>query len=885
MKGETMRSLVPYRPSSAAAGFLRLSAVPAAISLTSLLLYGIVLWLSALAGVSAMAIAAAPAAVALALAAAAGTLLLAPSPARAHVIGGPPPPPRVGTPARSYEVTELSLSADVTGQMATAVLTTRFRNVTRGVLEMDYLAPLPQGASVVSAVLMEEGRELMGKVYVKEEAFRIYSETVAQMKDPALIEYAGKDTYRARIYPVPPGEERTLELTMSFLVPREKGLCALSVPLAGPVTRGHDIVRQEFVVRFKDTPGLSNVYSPLDGVSIARQGAGGSARYEAERAPALDAFRLFYATGSDGIGASLISHRPSPDEDGYFLFMAEPPLDEGAPPLPKDVCFVLDISGSMCGVKFRQASEAMRFILERLSPEDRFGFVHFNTQYGQWKHTLEPMTPESRAGAEEYLSRLRPSGGTNIGTPLGIALHMMDPSRPGYVLFLTDGEANAGVTDERPLEGLIRAFNTAGSRIFSFGVGYDLNARLLERFSRVTGGSTTFVDETENIESKVSEFFSRLTSPVLTSPELKCSLPLNRTSPGRLPDLFAGGQISLVGRYPSAGEASFELSGLVAGERKTFGYGFELSGSPTPEASFLRTLWATRRSAQILEELDLSDLSGEAGARLRKELTDELVTLARSYGVLTPFTSFLATEDLDLNRTDDNFREIAGRLGILNSTSGRDAVLARRMRHRDADAMSLGAVPPPPSGVLFCKMPPDNLGDLVSDSPASVPSDCMEVHSSNSGFDPHRFEVARCLPSRPMSPAAMGPPAGSAYGGSTCEGGLESFIDPSEVDCLLLNPSAQDEEESSSPSGDMVPPETIGGRTFFVKDGVLTEGVLTAEELEGAKEVEQFSEEYFALASEIPPEGLGWLSQDRPVVFRWKGAVYRVVPQASEKSA
>ncbi|MDR1040100.1 MAG: hypothetical protein LBR80_08040, partial [Deltaproteobacteria bacterium] len=145
----------------------------------------------------------------------------------AHALALHQRPPKAD--AGAYEVKSLEFAADVTGQKATAVLRTVFANPTGRTLEIDYLAPLPRGASVVSAVLVEEGRELMGKVYVKEEAFRIYSETVAKMKDPALIEYAGQDTYRARIYPVPPNEARTLELTMSFLVPKERGVCALSV--------------------------------------------------------------------------------------------------------------------------------------------------------------------------------------------------------------------------------------------------------------------------------------------------------------------------------------------------------------------------------------------------------------------------------------------------------------------------------------------------------------------------------------------------------------------------------------------------------------------------------------------------------------------------------
>jgi Ca-activated chloride channel family protein len=730
-----------------------------------------------------------------------------------------------------YSVTELRLIADVRGQMASGVLATGFRNLTRETIEIDYLAPLPRGASVVSAVLAEDGREIRGKVYSREEAYRMYTEAAAEAMDPALVEYAGNDSFRARIFPVPAGETRTLALKMSFLVPRERGVCAMAVPLAGPATRRCRLESQKVEVRFRDPVRVANVYSPVEGVVIDRSDSGCSASLERSGEEAVDSFRLFYRTGAGGLGASLLSHRNPDAGDGYFLFLAEPGLDEGARLLSKDVCFVLDISGSMCGGKFDQAMGALRFVLDRLGPEDRFGLVHFSEVTGRWRDTLTPMTGSTRAECREYLSGLEPCGRTDMGTPLETALGMMVPGRPGYVLFMTDGEANWGICDEAGLAGILARDNRAGSRVFSFGVGYDLNARLLERLASISGGSTVFVEEGENIETGVSGFFSRLTSPVLTSPVLSCSLPLNRMTPERLPDLFSGGQIAVTGRYPRSGPAVFELSGLVNGERRTFRHSFELSPGPSQESDFLGALWATRRSAQILERLDLSDLSGSEGVSLRRELTGELVSLARSHGVLTPYTSFLAADDMDLNRTEDNVCEALDRLGLLDGTSGRRAVRERARRRRDSEKLS----------------PRLTQAELV------------------------RLRAAVTGPRDPRGPRILA---------------------ADECDALLRHFPSCDEDEDCAEDEDcdealeaLVPPKTIGGRTFFQKAGVLVEGDLTDGELFWARDVRQFSPGYFALASEIPPAGLGWLSQAFPVVFRWGGNVYRILPVTSRRSS
>jgi Ca-activated chloride channel family protein len=844
--------------------------------------------------IAAFSLAAAPAVVAgLALASLAAACLA--TPARAHAAE------RDRRPAAGpYEVSELSLRTEVTGQAATAVLRTAFRNPTRRRVEIDYIAPLPRGASVVSAVVEEEGRELMGSVYAREDALRMYSEAVRKSSDPSLIEYAGQDAYRARLSTVPPGKTRTLALTMSFLVPKERGACALSVPLAGPVTRQLTVGRQEAVVSFRDTPGLSNVYSPLEAVAIDREPGGGTARFLAEGQRALDHFRVFYRTGSSGLGGSLISHRPDPGEDGYFMFLAEPALDEGAPSLPKDVCFVLDVSSSMSGNKLLQAKEALRFVLDRLAPEDRFGFIHFSHETGSWKDGLVPMTPAARSDAAGYLSGLEADGWTDIGTPLKTALGMMDPSRPAYVLFLTDGQANTGVTDESGLAGLASGMNAAAARIFSFGVGYGLNARLLERFSSVTGGSTVFMNEMENIESKVAEFFSRITSPVLTRPCLSCSLPLNRMTPGRLPDLFSGGQITAVGRYPVSGEAVIELAGLEGGADRKFSYPVVFSDGPVPEASFLGALWATRRSAQILAEVDLSDRTGDGWANLRKELVGELVALARSHGILTPYTSFLADDCTDLNRQGENLDNVSDLLGEMDMTSGMLGVLERRFRGNAQGRSGLGSGQDARDVFhvreLACIR--NNAGDrritkfrdpgaakvlknFIDDTPDEVKAPSPRTGTA---FDDSLPDVACCLCIDP-SPATTYPQSGPGKTPAKKGGAARRREIPETV--FKKSPKAVVDRLAArfGPDVTMVLPETIGGRAFFLKDGVLTEGELGAEEIAGATEVVQFSPEYFALVSEIPPEGLGWLSQDRPIVFRWKGAVCRIVPLASEKSA
>jgi Ca-activated chloride channel family protein len=403
------------------------------------------------------------------------------------------------------------------------------------------------------------------------------------------------------------------------------------------------------------------------------------------------------------------------------------------------------------------------------------------------------------------------------------------------VILLTDGEANSGIVTAKGLSRMLSGKNKASARVFSFGVGYQMNARLLERFSSVSGGSTVFVEGDGQVEAEVSEFFSRITSPVLSRPRLASSASLNRLSPKNLPELFGGSQIAVAGRYREGGKAEFILRGKEGKEDRTFACPFELADSPTEDAQFLRTVWARRRSAQIQEELDLGDFGKKGGESLRKELTDELLGIARGYGVLTPFTSFLAADPVDLNLGERNAGEALVRLHSLELTSGRDAVTLRRERIESAASLSLSRKP---SSVKPRPLSSGRPGaNICCDSPAGFAVDCCMFQ-----FD-----------APPPAPGRFTDRSGGTNGTDGTDG--------------------TDGHE----------PEIIGARAFFLKGGVLTEGDLTRDELKSARTVLQFSEEYFKLASQVPQEGLGWLSQDKPLVFRFQGVVYRIEPEVQAK--
>jgi Ca-activated chloride channel family protein len=232
------------------------------------------------------------------------------------------------------------------------------------------------------------------------------------------------------------------------------------------------------------------------------------------------------------------------------------------------------------------------------------------------------------------------------------------------VLFMTDGLPTAGETRELAIADNCRKANKLHARLFVFGVGFDVNARLLDRLSGGNAGTSEYVRPDQDIEASVARFYSKLTSPALTAIQIElANTDVNRTYPRDIPDLFDGGQLVWVGRYRQGGRTTVRLSGKVGSERRTFDFPTELAGSDRGTSyEFVEKIWVMRRIGFIIDQIDLHGQN--------KELTDELVALSTKHGILTPYTSFLADERVPLHLRAENSRRALEGLQRLNELGG-----------------------------------------------------------------------------------------------------------------------------------------------------------------------------------------------------------------------
>jgi hypothetical protein len=601
-------------------------------------------------------------------------------------------------------VKSIELSTKINGQVATTHVEQVFRNDTPYTLEGTYFFPIPENASISEFAIWENGKKLVGEVRSREEARRIYDEIVRRQRDPGLLEYAGKNLFQASIFPIPPNSDKKLELTYTEVLKAESGTVAYRYPLGtgrnvwGRPQPGVETTavgpKQQFgtisaSVEIVGKEAIRNIYSPTHQIDVKRKGETG-ANVSFETKGNDNDFQLFYGLSNADFGMSLVTHR-EPGKDGYFLMMISPKDDLADRELVnKDIVFVLDTSGSMADEgKMEKARKALLFGIRTLRDGDRFNVVSFAGEERLMETGLISADAAGKRRGEEFVGKLQPTGGTNINDSLIAAMKQFDRSdRPKMMVFMTDGLPTVGVTNVDTIIKNAQSAKVDGLRLFTFGVGYDVNTKLLDKLAAENGGDADYIEPKEDIEIRVSSFFTKVNSPVLSDLEIDFgSVQTDLIYPRQIKDIFKGAQITLIGRYKNAGDLqniTARLRGKTGRESRTFSYNDLDFPLRNEDNEFLPRLWATRRVGWLVEQIRTN---GE-----NKELRDEVVDLGTRYGIVTPYTSYLATDGSELSARQIQALPMNARrpepkaLAGMTAASGADSIQASKKAREQKEA-------------------------------------------------------------------------------------------------------------------------------------------------------------------------------------------------------
>jgi len=519
--------------------------------------------------------------------------------------------------------------ATVEGPVVRFEIEEQYRNTGGGLAEGTYLFPLPGEAVFTDFSLFQGTQELRGEMLPADQARTIYEDIVRRKRDPALLTLAGHGLVRAQVFPIGPGETRRVILRFTQMMRREGDAYRLRYALG---QRGGIDTAVRISVEIPEAEAWGRPYSPTHALSFRRDRGALHLDVAGDQGGDLD---ILLPRFDGNVGIALLTHAPVPRENGHFLMVLTPASTEAAP-TPRDLTLVVDVSGSMAGAKLEQARAALLQAVRTLRPGDRFRLVSFSSGVLEFADGWSPVTPDTRRKAERWVGQLEARGGTNIAGALDAALSTQaSTGRHPLVLFLTDGLPSVGERSPEAL-GAQAAAAIGAMRVFPIGVGHDVNTYLLDRLARDGRGTVEYVSPGENVEEVMGRVVTRTSRPALTDLRLvHAPVALEELAPADLPDVFAGDEVVITGRYRGAGRGPLVIEGRRNGrsERITLNADFPRQ---TASNDFIPVIWASRRIGELTRTIRLE---GETAA-----LIDQVRELGLRYGILTPYTSYLVQE-------------------------------------------------------------------------------------------------------------------------------------------------------------------------------------------------------------------------------------------------
>ncbi|RCK78522.1 MAG: hypothetical protein OZSIB_1442 [Candidatus Ozemobacter sibiricus] len=533
---------------------------------------------------------------------------------------------------------EQRIQVTINNQLAVTTIEQTFHNPNVSPEEGTYRFPLGEKASVQEFGLTgSDGVRRAGAIEEKSEAENIYQNAQAMGVQPAIAQPTDPNTFETKVGAIPGQSRSKIDLTYTEILPYHMGKIQYSLPFNVKAIQAKTMDVVAITIDLKDQKEIVKVESPTHPITASKVDDH-HWRITFERAtwlPDTD-FQLNYEVKAQRIGFNCLSTQPDPADQGYFMLMVAPQeVVDAKDIVARDIVFVMDVSGSMSGYKIEQTKQAFNFFVDQLNSDDRFGVIAFSDGVTPWQSSLQPASRANRQAAKEFIARLSAGGGTNINDALAVARHMfLGGQSTKAIIFLTDGEPTAGITDPALIAKNMREGNTQKIRTFVFGVGENLNRRLLDQLALENSGETVYVNEGEHLEAKLTTFYETISKPLLVDLSLDFGgLEVSELYPPRLPNVYKGSQVMVTGRYKKGMKTTVTLRGMLNGTPQEYPIETTFATNSAENRIVART-WAKMKADALIGEIKAY------GVDFAKKA--EVIRLSKAYQFATPYTSFVA---------------------------------------------------------------------------------------------------------------------------------------------------------------------------------------------------------------------------------------------------
>ncbi|MGE5315551.1 MAG: VIT domain-containing protein [Acidobacteriota bacterium] len=554
-------------------------------------------------------------------------------------------PNNPNSPVYNLRIKTLKATVTIKDQLAVTSVDQEFANDNSSRLEGFYIFTLPEGAQVHEMYLWINGMRVPYQVKKREDAVIKYEEIVSRIADPAILESLGSNTFKLRIFPFEAKGTRRLEISYSQPLTYYKGKIQYTFPLDMKDYTSAPIEMASIAIRFDSQFPLTSVETSVDqfpaAVKVTKPGPqSATIDYGVERVAFSKDFQATFSLNRSGRSMSVLTYA-APDslhELPYFLlWSALPDTLVRDSVKTRELTFIADISSSMEGDRLSQLKDALNSFVDLLTESDKFNIIAFSTGSLSYRPNMVHATPAEKDSARRFITQLAALGLTNIEDALRTSLlQTYSDNVHSAIIFVTDGQPTWGQTNADSICAITSRLNTGRIRLFPIAIGNEPDYTLMQRLARQENGSFTRITSDDSIYVKMKDLYRLLFLPQVTSIAVTMpALTISDMHPTPIPDIFAGDQLRLTGRFLKGGTSAVSLTGKAGMTPVKLEESLAFSAADQTFPAVAR-YWGSQKIKSLL---DLIAITGE-----KKELVDQVIALSMRYSVLTPYTAFLIVE-------------------------------------------------------------------------------------------------------------------------------------------------------------------------------------------------------------------------------------------------
>ncbi|CAN9508439.1 unnamed protein product [Ophioblennius macclurei] len=524
---------------------------------------------------------------------------------------------------------------------------------------------IPKRAFITNFTMNVNGITFMGSVKEKTVARNLYAQARARGKAAGIVRANSQDleTFKTEVH-VPPGSNIEFELHYQEMMQRRLGFYEHTLFLQP----GRLVPHFQVDVYIYEPKGISSVHTPN---TLGEQFTGlvhvTSSKDKAHVVfkPNLQQQRKCENCTDSAIdGAFTVRYDVTRDSnagelqvsDGHFVQFFAP---SNLSPLPKNIVFVIDVSGSMWGVKMKQTVEAMQAILDDLTIDDHFSIIDFNHNVRCWSEDLVPGSSLQVADAKKYIQTIKPNGGTNINEALMRAVQMLvkasnqgliDPRSVSMIILVSDGDPTVGEMKLSTIQKNVKRVMREEFSLFSLGIGFDVDYDFLERIASENRGMAQRIYANHDAAEQLRTFYSQVSSPLLR--RITIQFPEDSVSDvtqNQFDKYFSGSELVVAGKvlptdsetltsFTTASAARLDIT--LETEADTDELDQELARQQHSFTGFARQMWAYLTIKQLISERALAPTAAK-----KRKITQRIMALAVEHQFVTPLTALLVESE------------------------------------------------------------------------------------------------------------------------------------------------------------------------------------------------------------------------------------------------